>query len=447
MAKDKANLYLICLLVVLFAASGFYLHGHPQGLTANGPTGPAPCRVEGLHVAAPVPVSSSSRGQPYNQYPVLTWQLLPEAVAYELELYADKPASTAQPFFTTKRIYIHGYIPALPADFSGSSFWWRVRALDYYSQPLSDFCAPQQVWVQPQTGALLRPVPMTQFNSGKGTVLLYPVYLWIPVPGATKYEVEILDAPPENPDGVEPSAHRVDAFTDTGFDAYDPHPRYGSKPFYWRVRGVTDSGKPVGVYSAAQKFITDPAANYQVATLGDSICHGGGSFSYAPSEWEFSFQHYLNFPTLNLGRSGDTAAMTLARFDADVLPFHPRYLLIMTGSNSLRSVSHSAEAVIEQFKTLEQKCLANGITPVFITLPPINPANIKKAFDEDTDKMWQIKFAKVNDYLRTRRHIDAAARFKNPNSTLPTAMALDGLHVDVPGKKLIAAAVNDEFKP
>lgn len=246
---------------------------------------------------------------------------------------------------------------------------------------------------------------------------------------------------------MEPSAHRVDAFTDTGFDAYDPHPRYGSKPFYWRVRGVTDSGKPVGVYSAAQKFITDPAANYQVATLGDSICHGGGSFSYAPSEWEFSFQHYLNFPTLNLGRSGDTAAMTLARFDADVLPFHPRYLLIMTGSNSLRSVSHSAEAVIEQFKTLEQKCLANGITPVFITLPPINPANIKKAFDEDTDKMWQIKFAKVNDYLRTRRHIDAAARFKNPNSTLPTAMALDGLHVDVPGKKLIAAAVNDEFKP
>ena len=447
MAKDKANLYLICLLVVLFAASGFYLHGHPQGLTANGPTGPAPCRVEGLHVAAPVPVSSSSPGQPYNQYPVLTWQLLPEAVAYELELYADKPAATAKPFFTTKRIYIHGYIPALPADFSGSSFWWRVRALDYYSQPLSDFCAPQQVWVQPQAGALLRPVPLTQFNSGKGTVLLYPVYLWIPVPGATKYEVEILDAPPENPDGVEPSAHRVDAFTDTGFDAYDPHPRYGSKPFSGRVRGVTDSGKPVGVYSAAQKFITDPAANYQVATLGDSICHGGGSFSYAPSEWEFSFQHYLNFPTLNLGRSGDTAAMTLARFDADVLPFHPRYLLIMTGSNSLRSVSHSAEAVIEQFKTLEQKCLANGITPVFITLPPINPANIKKAFDEDTDKMWQIKFAKVNDYLRTRRHIDAAARFKNPNSTLPTAMALDGLHVDVPGKKLIAAAVNDEFKP
>src|SRR5574344_1611115 len=437
MAKDKANLYLICLLVVLFAASGFYLHGHPQGLTANGPTGPAPCRVAGLHVAAPVPVSSSSPDQPYNQYPVLTWQLMPEAVAYELELYADKPAATAKPFFSTKRIYIHGYIPALPADFSGSSFWWRVRALDYYSQPLSDFCVPQQVWVQPQDGVLLRPVPMTQFNSGNGTVLLYPVYLWIPVPGATKYEVEILDATPENPDGVEPSKHRVDAFTDTGFDAYDPHPRYSGQPFYWRVRGVTDSGKPVGVYSTAQKFITDPAANYQVATLGDSICHGGGSFSYAPSEWEFSFQHYLNFPTLNLGRSGDTAATTLERFDTDVLPFHPRYLLIMTGSNSLRSVSHSAEAVIEQFKTLEQKCLANGITPVFITLPPINPANIKKAFDEDTDKMWQIKFAKVNDYLRTRRHIDAAARFKNPNSTLPTAMALDGLHVDVPGKKLI----------
>lgn len=447
MAKDKSNLFLICGLLVLLAASGFYLHSHPQGLETCVTKGPVPCRIENLRVAAPVPTSVSSPTKPANQYPVLTWKLLPEAVAYELELYTDKPTATAKPFLTTKRIYIHGCIPALPNNFTGSSFWWRVRALDYYSQPISDFCTPQQVYLQSQPEALLRPQPMTKFNNGNGTVLLYPVYLWMPIPGVNKYEVEILDAPPENPDDNAPSMHRIDAFTDTGFDAYDSKPRFSSKPLYWRVRGLGKDGKAVGVYSKAQQFLTDPAANYNVATLGDSICHGGGSFSYAPSEWEFSFQHYLTFPTLNLGRSGDTAATTLERFDTDVLPFHPKYLLIMTGTNSLRSVSHSAEAVIEQFKSLEHKCDEHGIIPVFITLPPINPANIKKAFTEDTDKLWQIKFAKVNDYLRTRRHIDAAARFKNPNSTLPTEMALDGLHVDVPGKKLIAAAINEEFKP
>jgi hypothetical protein len=172
MAKDKSNFYLICLLVVFIAASGFYLHSHPQGKTATGPVGHAPCRVEGLHVAAPVPTSISDHAHPETQYPVLTWKLLPEAVAYELELYMDKPTPMAKPFFTTKHIYIHGYIPALPANFSGSSFWWRVRALDYYSQPISDYSAARQVFVQPQPDALLRPVPMTQFNSGNGTVLL-----------------------------------------------------------------------------------------------------------------------------------------------------------------------------------------------------------------------------------------------------------------------------------
>jgi lysophospholipase L1-like esterase len=444
MHNSKSNLYLICVLVLLVLASGFYLYAHPEQ-NNNTAKGPRPCAIEGLHIAAPVPVALKTDA---GKWPLLTWKITPEAAAYEIELFTDNPAQNkTKPFLTTKRIYINGFIPALPASFQNNNFWWHVRALNYYAEPISDFSEPAQVVLHKAETDLLRPIPMSKFNSGNGTVLLYPVYLWIPIPGAAKYEIEILDAPPENPSGIEPSQHRIDVASDKGFDHYDTTARFGTKPFYWRVRGLTEDGNPVGVYSEAQKFTTNPEDNYKVATLGDSITHGGGSFSYAPSNWDFSFQYYLKFPTVNLGESGDTSGSSLARFDSDVLPFHPKYLLIMTGSNSLRSTSYSAEGVIIELQGLKAKCEEHNITPIFITLPAINPANIKQAFDEKTDPAWQMKFAKVNSYIRSQKYIDAAAYFKTPDGILPTKMALDGLHLDIEGKKLIGQAINENFTP
>ena len=44
------------------------------------------------------------------------------------------------------------------------------------------------------------------------------------------------------------------------------------------------------------------------------------------------------------------------RFDDDVLPFHPQYLLIMGGTNSLRA-GMPAENVINDLKTIQKKML------------------------------------------------------------------------------------------
>ncbi len=447
MPKNKENLYFGLLLAVLVLTVGFYLKtGGAAVKTAAKPV-PVPCRIEGLHLPPLVPDQPYDAAHPSSRIPVLTWKEEPRSVAYEIELFAanpDQDKASNKPFLHSKQIYVPGFIPQLPAAFKQTRFWWHVRSLDYYSQPLNSYSPAAEVVIDPAKKAVLQPQPLVKFNQGNGTVLLYPVYLWIPIPGAAQYEVEILDAPPENPEGTQPSQHRIDAATDKGFDHYDTTPRLGSQPFYWRVRGLAANGSPVGVYSPARSFTVDPGRNYQVATMGDSISHGGGSFSYAPSNWEFDYQYYLPYPTVNLGRSGDTSADTLARFDEDVLPFHPRYLLIMTGSNSLRSNFSSTEVIIE-LQGLKDKCVKNGIIPVFITLPPINPANIKRAFDEETTESYQVKFAKVNAYILGEKHVDAAARFHCPDGVLPTEMALDGLHLDIPGKKLIAQAVIEDF--
>ena len=112
----------------------------------------------------------------------------------------------------------------------------------------------------------------------------------------------------------------------------------------------------------------------------------------------------------------------------------------MNGTNSLRA-GVSAVEVIAALDELKKRCLANDIRPIFLTLPPINPENIARAFDEPTTDDWQTQFSLVNTFLRTEVHIDVAASF-SAQPLLPTELALDGLHEDVLGKQLIAQTVN-----
>lgn len=91
--------------------------------------------------------------------------------------------------------------------------------------------------------------------------------------------------------------------------------------------------------------MNDPEENWETGILGDSISHGGGRMSYSPADWPYNYAYYLDFPTMNMSRSGDETGDLLRRFDADVLPFHVQYLLIMGGTNNLRG-GGTAEKVI-----------------------------------------------------------------------------------------------------
>ena len=102
---------------------------------------------------------------------------------------------------------------------------------------------------------------------------------------------------------------------------------------------------------------------------------------------------YTGNPGATQSESGDTSAMMVERFDRDVRPFHLKYLLIMGGTNSLRA-GVSAEEVIRDLEEIGQKAEALGIHPIYLTLPPLNPANIQKAFDELTADNWRQSFAR-----------------------------------------------------
>ena len=377
----------------------------------------------------------------------LEWERVEQAVSYKVEILDEENFAAWQqgaPYimlWQAENIHVPGCNVLLPETYRGKTVYWRVRGLSLDKEPLNTFSSWQSFSVPQQLANLRKPRTLEKLQKGRGASLLYPVYTWIPLQGVNKYEVEILSAPPENPNGTTASRYRLAAQEVTGFDWYDDSPRISQQALYWRVIGKNEQGRPVGVYSNAIAFQNNPQHNYQIGVLGDSITHGGGSISYPPTNLAYSYLHYLDFNAINLGESGDTSEATLQRFDADVLPFHLQYLLIMTGSNSLRG-GVSADSVIADLQELKRKSLAHGIKPVFLTLPPLNPQNIKKGFNQPTVENWQEEFAKVNTFIRSQVYIDTAAGLSDARGELPTALALEGLHMDPPGKQKMAEAIN-----
>lgn len=315
--------------------------------------------------------------------------------------------------------------------------YWQEKPLDFDGYPIGAESDPRPLESSVTPVSRNAPLPGQDRSGERGGALLYPVYSYVGNPGASSYEIEVLSAYPENTEGTAHSMYHIGGGDFLYTDFYDDTPRFGT--WYWRVRGKDEEGNPVGQWSLPQKrqFSTE---GYTIGLFGDSITHGGGRMSYGPNDLEYSYGHYLDFDTINLGDSGNTSHDMVERFDRDVLPFHLKYLLILGGSNSLRG-GVPAEEVIRDLQEIQQKCRNHDIIPILLTLPPINPESIDKVFHEPTAEGWEEAFRKVNAFIRTQPHIDTAAAFLYDN-LMPEYLALDGLHGDVEAKKRMADMIN-----
>ena len=404
----------------------------------------------GLQQLRPV-VEAEASVEVAGPQPILTWSVVPDAVYYEIEFLNRPPenpngtAPSAYRLFASRKVFTNGYNPDL-RQVTTNPLYWRVRGLDVRGNPVGVFSNAQTLPFDPAKKEPLKPLIMSELNKKGASPLLYPVYTWIPLKETDLYEVEVTQSPPENPNGTAPSRYRIWSGRATGFAGYDEQPRIKPGRYYYRVRGITAEGNPVGVWSDAETFTVRLQDGNYAATFGDSITHGGGAISYSPADWPYDYQTHLNFPSYNLGRSGDTAETSAARFDADVLPFQPRFLIIMTGINSLRAGA-AAEDVIEDLQSIKEKCLTHGIRPIFLTLPPINPSAIRRTFGETTAPNWQQELREVNAFIRRQPYsIDLYPYFADTRGELPERFAIDGLHYDISGKKLMAAIINRHWE-
>ena len=426
-------------------------------------TDPSKPILNPLHYQEPIRpgvIYHYSEEHPASLMPFLVWHSIPNAVCYEVELLAGKPAQEGgiaqdpnNHLESTQMIFTNGWQADLKKYANRKFIYWRVRALDIHHQPIGEFSPAEELYIDPNLPQPDHPL-LNEFDQMPNFEMpIYPVYQWIPLNNIERYEVEMMIHPPATENDNQPTADAAwRNVVNSATACYDEYPRPYAGDYYWRVRGIDKHGNPVGVWSDTAHFIVkQQPERVPVAVLGDSITHGGGAVSNSPAALEYSYTTYFDFPCLNLGRSGDTSTMTLQRFDQDVLPFKPLNLIILTGTNSLRASDIQPGVIINDLEAIRQKCVANDIRPIFLTLMPINPANIQFAFHTPTDKKWEAKLLQVNTWVRSQPyHIDLEPYFYDAtHKVMDTSFSIDGLHPDVRGKMLMGEIINqhqDLFK-
>lgn len=406
------------------------------------------------YTAPPMPVTIShyTPSAPASSMPFLLWHTVPGAVCYEVELLSEPPRSEGGTALSsnghlesTREVFTNGWQADLRKYQQYTQLYWRVRALGLHLEPIGEFSKAEPLTIDwtltPPDAPLLNEYDrMPDFS-----MPLYPVYSWIPLHGITHYEVELLTQPPADEHGTEPSPQRAwHREVHSAANCYDEYARPYAGDYYWRVRALGPDGKTIGHYSDTAHFVMPERTHVRVALFGDSITHGGGAISYPPSALEYSYATYLDFPAVNIGRSGDTSRMTLARFEQDVLPLQPQNLIILTGSNSLRDPGIKADDVIKDLAHIKALCEANGIRPIFLTLMPIHPANIRYAFHTETDPLWHDKLNHINGYIKAQPYyIDLEPYFYDQcQMYLDPGLSIDGLHPDIVGKMLMGEIIN-----
>ncbi|MCR5758194.1 MAG: GDSL family lipase [Selenomonas sp.] len=422
------------------------------GLLA-GPSRPIQNPIHNQEPLSPSTISHYGEDNPASLMPFLIWHSVPNAVCYEVELLAGKPAQERgispdknNHLESTQLIFTNGWQADLKKYANRKFIYWRVRALDIHHQPIGEFSPAEELHIDANLPQPDHPL-LNEFDQMPNFEMpLYPVYQWIPLNDVERYEVELMIHPPIRENDNAPTADAAwRKVVNSATACYDEYPRPYAGDYYWRVRGIDKDGNPVGVWSSTAHFVVQQQPErVPVAVLGDSITHGGGAVSNSPAALEYSYTTYLNFPCLNLGRSGDTSTMTLQRFEQDVLPYKPLNLMILTGTNSLRASNLKPEIIIRDLAELKEKCEANDIRPIFLTLMPINPANIQFAFHTTTDKHWETKLQQVNAWIRSQPYyIDLEPYFyDSSHRVMDTGFSIDGLHPDVRGKMLMGEIIN-----
>ncbi len=402
----------------------------------------------------PVPIYRYSGQNPASPMPFLVWHTVPTAVCYEVELLSGPPdaeggtaLSKRNHLYSTKAVFTNGWQADLRSYAKNHHIiYWRVRALGLHHEPIGEFSDAEPITVHPDKPVPDRPLINDFDRMPNYEQPLYPVYEWIPLNGVDRYEVELMTHPPQKENDASPTPDRAwHKVVTNASTAYDEYPRPYAGEYYWRVRGVDANGNTVGTYSDSEEFIVkEQDSRVFAAVFGDSITHGGGAVSYSPASLEYSYTTYLDFSAINLARSGDTSRTSLERFEQDVLPFRPKNLIILTGTNSLRASEISAEDVIADIRAMRDLCSRNDIRPIFLTLMPVNPQSIAFAFQAATDPKWHTKMEEINDYIRKIPHsIDLEPYFYDRTHTvMDYGFSIDGLHPDIRGKMLMGEIIN-----
>lgn len=364
----------------------------------------------------------------------LSWEISPRAVFYQVVLLKSEVDTKENIEVFFNKVFNNGIEIDLSHIKNAKNLYYKVCPLNYEGMPIEKFSKPRPIISGELNTASPKPIALLRENEDAP---LYPVYSWIPMLGEKNYEVEVYRKREKN--------QLIHVLRTTSNSIYEKAGFTYPDNYFWRVRAINMKGEPTSQWSQDIPFVVKD--NVKVAALGDSVTHGGGAISVPPSSPVYRYEAYAGIEIKNLGKSGDKTGDMLNRFEKDVLPFHPKILLIMGGVNDIREWV-SPYVTINNLAAIRDKCVQNNITPVFVTTTPINPDLTWRALTRaDLPSDYATRLKTINNWIMNEKYaINVTSSLCGENLYLYPGLTTDGIHPDHVAKERIGKIITEYIK-
>jgi alpha-L-fucosidase len=185
-------------------------------------------------------------------------------------------------------------------------------------------------------------------------------------------------------------------------------------------------------YEQANTTVT---AKPKAVFMGDSITEGW--FRLDPD-----FFTSNNF--LGRGISGQTSSEMLVRFRRDVLDFHPKYVVILAGTNDAAENNGkiTPENTLGNIISMCELAKLHKIKPILCSALPAGQFRWRKEITDAPDRVRTLN-ALLKDYAKKNRivYLDYYPLMDDGNGSLPETLSKDTVHPTLEGYKIMEEAV------
>ena len=173
--------------------------------------------------------------------------------------------------------------------------------------------------------------------------------------------------------------------------------------------------------------------------MGDSITDG-----WPNADREFFTENNL----VGRGISGQVTGQMLLRFRQDVIDLHPKYVVILAGTNDIAG-NYGKIDLEKTYGNIISMCelaKANKIKPIICSVLPVLKYSWSPAVTDAADKIILLN-SMLKEYARKNRikYVDYHSVMKDEHNGLPENLAKDGVHPTAEGYKIMEALLLEKL--
>ena len=193
-------------------------------------------------------------------------------------------------------------------------------------------------------------------------------------------------------------------------------------------------------YSRYAEANTQVCKTPKAVLMGDSITDG-----WPGADPEFFAENNL----VGRGISGQVTSQMLLRFRQDVIDLHPKYVVILAGTNDIAE-NYGKIDMEKTFANIVSMCdlaKANGIKPIICSVIPAAAFRWRPSVTDSAEQIVRLNVM-LQEYARANRikYVDYHSAMKDERAGLSAELAKDGVHPTREGYDIMKALLLKALK-